>query len=79
TAGDAIHHPTHPSWRSNGMAFSTPDRDNDKYSGNCAADNSCGWWFNWCAKAVLTRSNMNLGTLSNPNIKKSSMKIKPTY
>ncbi|XP_020892024.1 fibroleukin [Exaiptasia diaphana] len=81
TAGDAIHHPTHPSWRSNGMAFSTPDRDNDKYSaGNCAADSSrsCGWWFNWCASAVLTSTNMEWMTLSNQNIKKASMKIKPT-
>ncbi|XP_062574270.1 fibroleukin-like [Saccostrea cucullata] len=40
-----------------GMYFSTPDRDNDRFSdGHCAAysDRRGGWWFNAC-----TYSNLN--------------------
>jgi hypothetical protein len=36
-----------------GMAFSTPDADNDKWSGNCAAEEGSGWWFNRCSAANL--------------------------
>ncbi|ALC39858.1 maker549, partial [Drosophila busckii] len=32
----------------NDMAFSTPDRDNDKSYRNCATYYACGWWFNDC-------------------------------
>ena len=32
----------------NGMQFSTHDRDNDESSGNCAASNRGGWWYNNC-------------------------------
>ncbi|CAL8331145.1 unnamed protein product [Lota lota] len=32
----------------NGMQFSTPDSDNDKYDGNCALQDSSGWWMNRC-------------------------------
>ena len=32
----------------NGMKFSTPDNDNDKYGGNYAADHKNGCWFNSC-------------------------------
>ena len=32
----------------NGMKFSTPDNDNDKYFSNCAADFKSGWWHNKC-------------------------------
>ncbi|XP_026548653.1 fibrinogen-like protein 1, partial [Notechis scutatus] len=31
----------------NGMPFSAPDRDHDRFlTGNCAEENKCGWWFN---------------------------------
>jgi len=33
------------------MKFSTFDRDNDKYYGNCAKDRNGGWWYNQCAHA----------------------------
>ena len=36
---------THPL---NRMKFSTPDNDNDKYGGNCAAYYKSGWWHNHC-------------------------------
>ena len=32
----------------NGMKFSTPDNDNDKVGGNCAASHNSGWWYNRC-------------------------------
>lgn len=28
------------------MKFSTYDRDNDNYKGNCAQEDEGGWWFN---------------------------------
>uniref|UniRef100_A0A4W6EU71 Fibrinogen gamma chain n=1 Tax=Lates calcarifer TaxID=8187 RepID=A0A4W6EU71_LATCA len=37
----------------NGMQFSTPDKDNDKYDGNCAQQDGCGWWMNRCHAANL--------------------------
>lgn len=39
--------------RATGMQFSSFDVDNDKYSGNCAAEYLGGWWFNICHKAYL--------------------------
>ena len=32
----------------NGLAFSTPDRDNDSSRANCATNNGSGWWFSDC-------------------------------
>ena len=32
----------------NGMKFSTPDNDNDKNGGNCAAKYKSGWWHSNC-------------------------------
>ena len=44
----------HAMTRHNGMQFSTPDRDNDRYPGNCAAEwTANGWWFNSCFDANL--------------------------
>ncbi|XP_068176643.1 fibrinogen gamma chain [Antennarius striatus] len=37
----------------NGIWFSTFDRDNDKYDGNCALQDGSGWWMNRCHAAHL--------------------------
>nr|XP_028601026.1 fibrinogen gamma chain isoform X1 [Podarcis muralis] len=37
----------------NGMQFSTPDNDNDKFDGNCAEQDRSGWWMNRCHAAHL--------------------------
>ncbi|KAG8454000.1 hypothetical protein GDO86_000575 [Hymenochirus boettgeri] len=37
----------------NGMQFSTPDKDNDKFEGNCAEQDGSGWWMNRCHAAHL--------------------------
>ena len=40
----------------NGMRFTTRDRDNDKYSNNCAISRyggGSGWWYNVCTQLVL--------------------------
>ena len=52
-AGDSMTRST-GSGNLNGMAFSTSDRDNDRFSGNCAADWQGAWWYNSC-----TYSNLN--------------------
>ncbi|XP_029290545.1 titin-like [Cottoperca gobio] len=52
TAGDALRFSN--SYDHNNRAFTTPDRDNDRYpSGNCGAYYSSGWWFDACMAANL--------------------------
>ncbi|ROL53147.1 Fibrinogen gamma chain [Anabarilius grahami] len=37
----------------NGMQFSTPDKDNDKFLEHCALQEGSGWWMNRCHAAHL--------------------------
>ncbi|XP_008849065.1 fibrinogen-like protein 1 [Nannospalax galili] len=57
TAGDSLSGTFHPEvqwWASHQrMKFSTWDRDNDNYKGNCAEEEQSGWWFNRCHSANL--------------------------
>ena len=47
TAGDSLGY-------HRGSAFSTKDRDNDNYHGNCATDyKGTAWWFNSCVRSAL--------------------------
>ena len=43
------------SYPHNEMKFSTPDNDNDKYGGNCAASYKNGWWYNNCHNININR------------------------
>ena len=38
----------HQSYLHNGMKFSTTDNDNNRWSGNHAADYNSGWWYDNC-------------------------------
>ncbi|XP_071770314.1 fibrinogen-like protein 1 [Centroberyx gerrardi] len=57
TAGDSLsggYQVGVSAWASHqAMRFSTYDRDNDNYSGNCAQEDKGGWWFNRCHSAHL--------------------------
>ena len=57
----------------NGTKFSTPDNDNDKWSGNCAASFKSGWWYNVCRHINI---NSQLPYV-NGNALFSEMKIRP--
>ncbi|XP_061191004.1 techylectin-5B-like [Saccostrea echinata] len=68
-----------------GMYFSTPDRDNDRWSSHCADDWGGGWWFNACYSAFLN-GPWYPGSWTNPwyptvrygrEIKETLMMIKP--
>ncbi|XP_054475496.1 fibroleukin-like [Anoplopoma fimbria] len=52
TAGDSLRFSK--TYDHNNRAFTTPDRDHDRYpSGNCGAYYSSGWWFDACMAANL--------------------------
>ena len=57
----------------NGMKFSTPDNDNDKYNGNCAARWDSGWWYNSCTSIIINTQSPYVGSSG----LFSEMKIRP--
>ncbi|KAG8592461.1 hypothetical protein GDO81_000509 [Engystomops pustulosus] len=48
----------------NGMQFSTYDKDNDRYEGNCAEQDGSGWWMNKCHAGHLNGKYYQGGTYS---------------
>ena len=54
----------------NGMKFSSPDNDNDKWSSNCAASDSSGWWHNSCHHININTQPPSVGIYT-------EMKIRP--
>ena len=59
TAGDSLRGACGSGGNLQGMPFSTPDRDNDNSSGNCAQSARGGWWFNSCFCSILNRPYNN--------------------
>ena len=59
----------------NQMKFSTPDHDNDRSSGNCAAQWKTGWWYNNCTDININTQPPYIG--NHNDIVYVRMKIRP--
>jgi len=66
-----------PNWNANGRMFSTPDSDNDIYSGGTCAGGS-GWWFGECSTNWVNSNNFGIWTTGNAvwNVQASRMLVK---
>ena len=60
----------------NGQSFSTYDRDNDKYSSNCAKSHTGAWWYNSCYHSNLNGKWKSLGWNGFSTPEFSEMKIR---
>ena len=65
------------SYYNNRMKFTTRNRDNDNFRGNCARGRGGGWWYNACFWACLTCNRDNHQWWSVGNLANSRMMIKP--
>jgi len=75
----------------NGMGFTTKDRDNDRWTTNCAVEHRGAWWFRACSEAILNGEYQHDDKPVNvigihwlsfsgyySSLQKSEMKIRPT-
>ena len=75
----------------NGIAFSTNDKDNDKWDKNCAEDFKGAWWYDNCCRSNLNGLylkgnhtsyfdgvNWSIWKGSRYSLKKTEMKIRRT-
>ena len=68
---DSLHNTTGTSTgldHHNGLAFSAPDKDQDRWNGNCAALKQAGWWFKGCHHV-----NLNGKMATNSTVNKEQM------
>ena len=81
TAGDSLAY-------HNNMAFSTKDRDNDRYSSNCAVSWTGAWWYKSCYNSNLNGKYLgdksdSLGAVwqnfrGSRSLKFTEMKLRPS-
>jgi len=79
-AGDALLSPKYPSWRANGMMFSTRDRDNDiRPDANCVFSRG-GWWLGQCGTSRINYDTDADWTTGDPafDVQASRMLLRPT-
>ena len=62
------------------LQFTTKDRDNDRFTGNCAVHNGGGWWYRSCT-TLPNNAYQNLSIFADGQLRPISfieMKIRPT-
>ena len=68
---------SYPSFGQNGMKFTTLDKDNDKWSGNCGDHYKSGWWHNRCYWININKQPPSESGDKASNILFTEMKIRP--
>ena len=68
----------HRDWNQVGRQFSTPDFDNDGFTGgSCARERKSGWWFNYCGYADLNQDGVPFwNTWTAKKVIQSEMKVR---